>query len=255
MYFFNKRPWCFSDIMASHNWIEFEAEASMRYLCLQVDSICLGHTLAFISLLWRVHMAPKLHLCPYLAILWPWPLTFGPRMFKMLNIAPISVFHWLILLPGTLEWWLPISIYAHTWHSDDIHFWRSNFQKCWTLFKQVFSIDKSCNLIHWMELWNQNCNFAHIWSLGELGLWPLDLKFSEMPNTASTSLCDSQKFPNWYIWMNSWLQTDMVTLKTQSRSNLWHALKGLVIIHHGYKYQVYIASGYWLIGICLSHWL
>ena len=27
------------------------------------------------------------------------------------------------------------------------------------------------------------CNFAHIWSWGELGLLPLDLKFSEMVNT------------------------------------------------------------------------
>ena len=45
-----------------------------------------------------------------------------------------------------------------------------------------------------MELWIQNCNFTHIWSYGKFGLWPLDLIFSEMLNTATTSLFDWQKF-------------------------------------------------------------
>ena len=66
---------------------------------------------------------------------------------------------------------------------------------------EVLSIDKSCYLLHWMEFWIQNSNFAHIWSSGDLGLWSLDLQFSEMLNTALISLFCWQIVPIWYIWM------------------------------------------------------
>ena len=41
----------------------------------------------------------------------------------------------------------------------------------------------------------------------------------------------------------------------RSRSNLWHAIKELVIMNLGYKYQVRILTGYWFMGTCLSRWL
>ena len=41
-------------------------------------------------------------------------------------------------------------------------------------------------------------------------------------------------------------------LKTRSRSNLWHSIKGFVIKHLRYKYQVSISNGCWLMDICLS---
>ena len=45
-----------------------------------------------------------------------------------------------------------------------------------------------------MELWMPHFNFGHIWPCGELGLWILDLKFSEMLNTATVCLFGWQKF-------------------------------------------------------------
>ena len=48
---------------------------------------------------------------------------------------------------------------------------------------------------------------------------------------------------------------DYVTSKTRSRSNLWHAVKGFVLMDLGYSYQVCTLNGYWFMDICLSHWL
>ena len=46
-----------------------------------------------------------------------------------------------------------------------------------------------------MELWLRNFNFAPIWSCGDLEIRPLDLKFSEILNTAPISLAGGQKCP------------------------------------------------------------
>ena len=47
----------------------------------------------------------------------------------------------------------------------------------------------------------------------------------------------------------------LVTLKTKLRSNLSHAIKGLVIMHLGCLCQVSTPNGYWFMDICVSHWL
>ena len=47
----------------------------------------------------------------------------------------------------------------------------------YTQSKWIFSINISCHLVHWMDWWIPNCNFAYIWSCCELGLRPLDFKF------------------------------------------------------------------------------
>ena len=46
----------------------------------------------------------------------------------------------------------------------------------------------------------------------------------------------------------------LVTLKTKSRSGLWHAIKGLVIMQLRYTYQVCTSNGYLFMNIYLSHW-
>ena len=60
----------------------------------------------------------------------------------------------------------------------------------------------------WMELWLQNCIYAHIWSCGVLDFWPLDFKLSEMLKITPVSLFHWWKFlsPVWYTWMELWLQ-------------------------------------------------
>ena len=45
----------------------------------------------------------------------------------------------------------------------------------------------------------------------------------------------------------------LVTLKTRSSTNLWHAIKGVAIGHLGYKHNVCTSNGYWFVGICLSY--
>ena len=46
----------------------------------------------------------------------------------------------------------------------------------------------------------------------------------------------------------------LVTMKTRSRLNLWHAIRGLIIIHLRYKYHVCTSNGYWLMDIWPSNW-
>ena len=47
----------------------------------------------------------------------------------------------------------------------------------------------------------------------------------------------------------------LVTLKTRSKSNISHAIKGLAIMPFRYKCQASISNGYLFVEICLSHWL
>ena len=54
----------------------------------------------------------------------------------------------------------------------------------------VFFIDKNTVWYIWMELRFKNCIFAHIWSCGVLDLWILDLKYSEILNSALISASD-----------------------------------------------------------------
>ena len=71
------------------------------------------------------------------------------------------------------------------------HLWNSQFQKC---PNKSFSLIKVLVWYNWMELWLQNCSFAHIWSWGGLDLWPVDLKFPEISNTALISFFDWKQF-------------------------------------------------------------
>ena len=57
-----------------------------------------------------------------------------------------------------------------------------------------------------MDLWLQNCRFAHIWSCGDHTLWSLDLKFSEMLNTATISFIWLTKVLTCCIKMELWLK-------------------------------------------------
>ena len=68
-------PWCFADILASHNWKEFSAEASRKCLHLLVDSICSA-------------CGSKI---------------FGPKIFRNAQHCPYKWFQLTILLPGTLK--------------------------------------------------------------------------------------------------------------------------------------------------------
>ena len=113
------------------NKIESVAEASMGCLHLQVDSICLGHTLAIRNLLCRVHVAPNLpiHVFGHLIT---WPLTFGTTIFQKCSKLPQLVFSidknfYLVLKDsdGSKPHFCPY------WSSDNLHVWPSNFQKCW----------------------------------------------------------------------------------------------------------------------------
>ena len=56
----------------------------------------------------------------------------------------------------------------------------------------------------------------------------------------------SFKCENWY---------DPGDLGNEVKVKFLHAKKGLVILHLGYKYQICTLDGYWLMSICLSHWL
>ena len=73
-------------------------------------------------------------------------------------------------------------------------------------------IDKSCHLVHWMELWIPNCNFAHIWSCCDHNLWPTDLKCSEMLNTARISLFIWQNFPPVILKWSYGSQTELLPI-------------------------------------------
>ena len=57
-----------------------------------------------------------------------------------------------------------------------------------------FPLTKSATWNISMELWIQNWGFDHIWLCGDHTLQPLDLKFSEMLNTAPIKLYNWQKF-------------------------------------------------------------
>ena len=153
----------------------------------------LDHTLAFRNLLCKVHVAPKLNVCLYLAIWWPWPLTLEPQIFRYAQHCSNKCFALTKLLPGTLNWrdgsetrFLPVLGHLMI-VTFDFQIFR-NAQHC-----PSFNWQK-CHLVHFIELWNQKCNFAYIWSCGELGLWHLDLKFFRNSQHCPSKSLDWQKF-------------------------------------------------------------
>ena len=161
-----------------------------------VDSICLSHTLAFRNLLCGVHMAPKLHFLPYLVIWWPWPLIL--KFSEMLNTVPISHFDWWKFLP---------TLFKSSYMAPKLHFCLNIFGHEVTLTfgfqilrntkhcpSKSFPLKKVYTWYIWMDLWMQNCTFAHIRPWSELDLWPLDLNFSKILNNNPISLSAGQKF-------------------------------------------------------------
>ena len=115
----------------------------MGCLCLQVDSVCLGHTLAPRNLLCNVHKAPKLHFAHIWSFsnfdFWPLHLKFS----KMLNTVPISVFIWYKVATWNNTVITPKPFLPIFWSSDDLHFWPSNFQKYLPLLQLHVSCWKS----------------------------------------------------------------------------------------------------------------
>ena len=57
------------------------------------------------------------------------------------------------------------------------------------------------------------------------------------------------------LWhFHKWKLSRIVgTLKESTRSKFRHAIKGLITMHFGKKYEVCILNGYWFMGICPSH--
>ena len=99
------------------------------------------------------------------------------KFSEMFNTAPISLFDWRKFLPVTLKWscvskteFLPKFGHVVTLTFD---FWNSNFKKWLTQPNKSFSWIKVAAWYAWVELWPQNWIFPHIWSCGDLNLWPM----------------------------------------------------------------------------------
>ena len=116
----------------------------------------------------------------------------------MLNSVPVSFFNDKNChLVRWMELGIQNCIFAHNWPPG----------KPWplTVGPQIFRNAQHCHnksfwltkvpiWYMWMGLCLQNCSFDHIWSCGDHTLSPLNLKFSEMLNTAPISLFNWGKF-------------------------------------------------------------
>ena len=123
------------------------------------------------------------------------------KFWEKLNTAPVSIFHWKNLRPGSFEWscgsiTIILPIYNHVMNLVifflplDLNF----SEMLNTAPNKSFWFTKVPLWYISIELWLQNCFLIHIWSCGDLDPWLLVLKFSEMLNIAPISLPDWQKF-------------------------------------------------------------
>ena len=96
--------------------------------------------------------------------------------------------------PGTFQWsYGPKTVFLSIFgHVVTLLFGPQFFGNAWHCLSKSFSLTKVAT---WCIEWNYGSKpkFAHIWSRDNLNLWPLDLKFSEMLNTAPISLFNWQK--------------------------------------------------------------
>ena len=128
-------------------------QALMGCLRLQIDSICLGHTLAFRNIHFSVHHNQY-----------------------------------------------------HIWSCCDHNFWRVNVPHIRSCGESFWMIKVPFWYI-WMELWIQNVSLVHIWSCGNLDLWPLDILIFR--NTCTKHRSNKsfwlEKVSTWHTEMELWL--------------------------------------------------
>ena len=133
-----------------------ELDRTQRWsLRLQVDSICLDHTLP------PTQKSPLNCADSVITSKAVFCTVFGHVVTMTFNIWLLPIFSHVV----TLTFGLPCP------------------SKCFWLTKVA-----TWNI--WMELWIQNCTFAQIWSCGNLDLW---FFFSEMLNNPPASVTDSQQ--------------------------------------------------------------
>ena len=166
----------------------------MGGLCLQVHWICLGHTLApqkpplFGHV---VTMTFDLRVLPIFSCVVTF--TFEPQIFRNPSQCPIKCFQLTKIATWYIwrELWLQNCIFVQIWSCGGLYLWPLDlkFQKFLTLPQQVFLIEKFAAWCMQNNVIAPKLHFCpYIWSSSGLGIWPLDLSFSNILKTAPVSL-------------------------------------------------------------------
>ena len=134
---------------------------------------------------WYIWMKLWIQNCIFVHIWSFGDLDLGPSNFQKCLTLPQLVF--LIdknsYLVHETELRISKCLFVHIWLCGDFNLWISEMLN--TVPVTHIHCQKVAIWYIWMELWIENFKLANIWSSRELGVWSLDLKFSEVLNTAS----------------------------------------------------------------------